>query len=135
MINVCFYIGQYPVRWTAQSALHFTPWQTCSFRHQLDVSGKHSGHAAIRREDYSLTFPPLYVARFSFIQLSELGCIERTEMPKLRNGSKGREHLNMSSLDGDSGILPLSYHGNHAPHGLEIYREYHPFMKSQYESH
>ena len=23
-----FYVAQYPVRWTAQSALHFTPWQT-----------------------------------------------------------------------------------------------------------
>ena len=23
--KVCFYIAQYPVRWTAQSALHFTP--------------------------------------------------------------------------------------------------------------
>ena len=31
-------------------------------------------HAAITREDYSLTFPPLCIARYSFIQLSELGC-------------------------------------------------------------
>ena len=23
--KVCFYIAQYPVRWTAQSALYFTP--------------------------------------------------------------------------------------------------------------
>ena len=36
----------------------FLPWQTCSFRHQLDFSGKHSSHAAITREDYSITFPP-----------------------------------------------------------------------------
>ena len=41
------YITQYPVRWTAQIALHFTPWQTCSFRHQLGFSGKHSSQAAI----------------------------------------------------------------------------------------
>ena len=29
------------------------PWQTCSFRHQLDFcfSGKHSSHAAIMRND------------------------------------------------------------------------------------
>ena len=25
-----FYIAQYPVCWTTQIALHFTPWQTCS---------------------------------------------------------------------------------------------------------
>ena len=58
--KVCFYIAQYPARYIAQSALHlclhFNPWQTCSFRHQLDFSGKHTGHAAITREDYSLTF-------------------------------------------------------------------------------
>ena len=46
--KVCFYntVAQYPVRWAAQSALHFTPWQTCSFRHQLNFSGKHFSHAA-----------------------------------------------------------------------------------------
>ena len=49
-VKVCFYIAQYPVRWTAQSALHFTPWQPCSFRHQLDFSGRHSSNATIRRE-------------------------------------------------------------------------------------
>ena len=55
----------YPVHWTAQSALHFTPpppRQTCSFRHQLDFCVKHSSDAAITREDYSLTFPPLSIA-------------------------------------------------------------------------
>ena len=51
--KVCFYIAQFPVLWTAQSALHFTP-QTCSFRHQLGFSGKHSSHASITRKDYSL---------------------------------------------------------------------------------
>ena len=44
-----------------------------SFRYQLDFSGKHSSHSEIRCKDYSLTFPPLSVARYSFIQLSELG--------------------------------------------------------------
>ena len=34
-----------------QSALHFTPWQTCSFRHKFDFPGTHSSHAAIRRKD------------------------------------------------------------------------------------
>ena len=46
-----FYIAQnraqYPIRRTTQSASHFTPWQTCSFWHELDFSGKHSSHAAI----------------------------------------------------------------------------------------
>ena len=46
------------------------PWQTCSFRHQFGFSGKHSSHAAITRNDYSLTFPPLSIARYSFIHLT-----------------------------------------------------------------
>ena len=46
-----FYTAQYPVRRTAQSALHSAPWQTCSFRHQLGFSGKHSSQAAITRND------------------------------------------------------------------------------------
>ena len=36
--------------YSAQSTLHFTPWQTCSFRHQFSFSGKNStisSHAAI----------------------------------------------------------------------------------------
>ena len=66
-------VAQYAVLWTAQCDLHFTPWQTCPFRHQLDFSEKHSSQAANRREDYSLTFPPLSIARYSLIQLSELG--------------------------------------------------------------
>ena len=51
----------------------FLLWQTCSFRHQLDFSGKHSSHAAIRREDYTFTFPPPPIAIYSFIQMSGLG--------------------------------------------------------------
>ena len=78
-LKVCFHIAQYPVHWTAQSALHFTPWQTCSFRHQLGFSGKHSSHAAITRNDYSLTCPPLSIAKYSFIQLSRLRHREENE--------------------------------------------------------
>ena len=61
-------------------ALYFTAWQTCSFRHQLGFSGRHSSQAAIMREDFSLTFPMLsYIASYSFIQLSELGENENTQ--------------------------------------------------------
>ena len=38
----------------------------------LGFSWKHSSHAAITRNDYSLTFPPLSIARYSCIQLSRL---------------------------------------------------------------
>ena len=51
---------------------HFLPWQTGSFRHQLGFSGKHSSHAAIMPEQWSLIFPPPSIARYWFIQLSGL---------------------------------------------------------------
>ena len=62
-VKVYFYIAQYPVHWTAQSHLHFTPGA---------FSGTHSSHAAITREDYSQIFPLLSIANYSFIQMSEL---------------------------------------------------------------
>ena len=42
-------------------------------------------HAAMR-VDYSITFPPMSIARYSFIQLRYLGV---NEIACLRNGSKG----------------------------------------------
>ena len=72
--NVCFYIAQYPVHWIAQSALHFTPWQTCSFRHNLKVSGKHSAILQLLREDYSLTFPSLSIAEWTVVSWRERKC-------------------------------------------------------------
>ena len=54
--------------------LFLPPRHACYFRHQLGFSGKRSSHATITHNDYSLTFPPLSIARYSFIQLvSELG--------------------------------------------------------------
>ena len=71
-VKVCFLIAQYPVRWTAQSALHFTPSRPVHSDANSNFLG--SVLAAITREDYSLKFPPLPIAaRYSFIQLSELG--------------------------------------------------------------
>ena len=59
-VKVRSYIARYPVRRTAQSALHFTSWQTCSFQSHLNFSGKHSATLQLH-EDYSFTFPPLSV--------------------------------------------------------------------------
>ena len=80
--KVCFYIAQYRVSTPLARSKRFTlflPWQTCSFRHQLGFSWKHSSQAAITRNDYSLTCPPLCIARYSFIQLSRLRCCEENE--------------------------------------------------------
>ena len=86
----------------------FLPWhynETCSLRHQLEFSGKHSSHAAITRNDYSPTFPS--ITRYSFIQLSELGCHGENENAQTsKTVAKGDS--NPGSLDCESSILPLS---------------------------
>ena len=47
-----FYIAQYPVRWTAQSASHFAfPDRPVHSDTVLGFSGKHSSQAAIMRQD------------------------------------------------------------------------------------
>ena len=105
-----FYIAQYLVRWTAQNALHFCPpWQTCSFRHQLGFSGKYSSdELQLRAKTKSLTCPPLSIARYSFIQLSQLERQWRErKCPLFETVAKGDS--NPGSLDCESGILPLSY--------------------------
>ena len=70
--NVWFYIALYPVRWTAQSALHFPPLADLFIPTPFSASLGSILAMQQLRNDYSLTFPPLSIARYSFIQLSRL---------------------------------------------------------------
>ena len=65
-----FYMVQYPGGWTVQSNLSpGRPVHSDTTRLLWEAFS----HAAITREDYSHIFPPLSIARYSFIiQLSEL---------------------------------------------------------------
>ena len=68
----------------AQSTLHFTPWQTCSFRHQVDFSWKdsvtlQSCATTIQSHD---TSPLLSTARYSFIKLNEQELMLRVHINK-----------------------------------------------------
>ena len=68
-----------PVCRIAQSALHSTPWHTCTFRHQLDFPGKHSACCNYYAKTIHSSFCILQyasIARYSFIQLRELGVVE-----------------------------------------------------------
>ena len=94
--RVCFYVAEYPV-WNRSTRFTLLP-PPLAFQHQLDFSGKHSSHAAITPEDYSLIFPQLYIARYSFIQLIELG--------REQNVAKG---IRTRALDCESGN-PLQSH-------------------------
>ena len=70
--KVWFYIALYPVRWTAQSALHFPPLTDLFIPTPFSASLGSILAMQQLRNDYSLTFPPLSIARYSFIQLSRL---------------------------------------------------------------
>ena len=69
-VKVWFYIALYPVSWTAQSALHFPPLADLFI--PTPFSASPGSILAMQRNDYSLIFPPLSMARYSFIQLSRL---------------------------------------------------------------
>ena len=105
-----FYTAQYPVRWTAQSALHFLPSLTDLFiPTPFSASpGSILAMQQLRATTKSLTFPPLSIARYSFIQLSQQGRQWREgKCPIFQTVAKGDS--NPGSLDCESGILPLSY--------------------------
>ena len=60
----------------------------------------------LRATTKSLTCPPLSIARYSFIQLSQLGRqLRERKCPIFETVAKG----DSNSLDCESGILPLSY--------------------------
>ena len=61
------------------------PVANYSFQQQLNFSGKYSATLQLLCKDYSMTFPPLYIARYLFIQLSELrqcGVNENAQLSK-----------------------------------------------------
>ena len=70
-----------------------TQKSTIQMRHKLDLSGKHSARLQLLREDYSLTFPPLSITRYSLIQPSQLG---RCGEEKYTNFEKGIQTLALS---------------------------------------
>ena len=84
-VKVWFYIALYPVRWTAQSALHSHPLADLFIPTPFSASLGSILAMQQLRNDYSLTFPPLSIARYSFIQLSRL---RRREMKENAQTSK-----------------------------------------------
>ena len=64
-VKVWFYIALHPVRWTAQSALHFPPLADLFIPTPFSASLGSILAMQQLRNDYSLTFPPLSIARYS----------------------------------------------------------------------
>ena len=101
-----FYRAQYPVRWTAQSTLHFLPSLTVHSDTNSASPGSILAMQELRATTKSLTFPPLSIARF--IQLSQQGRQWRErKCPIFETVAKG--FSNQGSLDCESGVLPQRY--------------------------
>ena len=55
---------------------------------QLDFSRKHLATLQLQRKDYSFTYSPVSIIKYSFIQLSKLKKYGVNKIAKLQNGSE-----------------------------------------------
>ena len=95
--KVISYIAQYPVLRTAQSALHFTSLADLFTQTPSQLLWEASSHMLqLMCEGCSYTNPPLSLARYLFIQLSEL---EQCRVKKLAQG------FNTAAQDSNPGPL------------------------------
>ena len=102
------YITQYPVLRTVQSTLHFSSLIDLFTRTPSRLLWEASSHMLqLMREGCSYTYPLLSIARYSFIQLSEL---EQCRVTKLAQGfNTAAQDLNLGSRSRESEALPLSH--------------------------
>ena len=102
------YIAQYPVLSIAQSALHFTSLTDLFTQTPSRLLWEASSHMLqLMREGCLYTYPPLSIARYSFIQLSEL---EQCRVKKLAQGfNTAAQDSNPGSRSRESNALPLSH--------------------------
>ena len=109
------YIAQYPVLRTVQSSLHFTSLTDLFTQTPSRLLLEASSHMLqLMREGCSHTYPPLSIARYSFIQLSEL---EQCRVKKLAQGFNATaQDSNPGSRSRESEILPLSHCVLHISH-------------------
>ena len=83
-VKASSYKARYPVLRTVQSPLHFTSLTDLFTQTPSRLLWKASSNMLqLMREDCSYTYPPLSIARYSFIQLSEL---EQCRVKKLAQG-------------------------------------------------
>ena len=102
------YIAQYPVLRTVQSALHFTSLTDLFTQTPSQLLWEASSHMLqLMRECCSYTYPPLSIASYSFIQLSEL---EQCRVKKLAQCfNTAAQDSNLGSRSRESEALPLSH--------------------------
>ena len=107
-VKASSYIAQYPVLRTIQSTLHFTSLTDLFTQSPSQLLWEASSHMLqLLHEGCSYTYPPLSIARYSFIQLSEL---EQCRVKKLAQGfNTAAQDSNLGSRSRESEALPLSH--------------------------
>ena len=107
-VKASCYIAQYPVFRTVHSALHFTSLTDLFTKTPSRLLWEASSHMLqLMREGCSYTYPPLSIARYSFIQLSEL---EQCRVKKLAQCfNTAAQDSNPGSRSRESEALPLSH--------------------------
>ena len=111
-VKASSYIAQYPVLRTIQIALHFTSLFTQTPSRLLWDESSHM--LQLMREGCSYTYPPLSIARYSFIQLSKLEQCRVNNLPQGFNTAA--QDSNPGSRSRESEALPLSHCGLHHVH-------------------
>ena len=101
-------IAQCPVLRTVQSALHFTSLTDLFTQTPYRLLWEASSHMLqLMREGWLYTYAPLSIARYSFIQLSEL---EQCKVKKLAQDlNTAAQDSNPGSRSRESEALPLSH--------------------------
>ena len=100
--------AQYPALRTVQSALHFTSLTDLFTQTPSRLLWDPSSHMLqLMREGCSYTYPPLSIARYSFIQLSELEQCRVKQLVQYFNTAA--QDSNQVSRSRESETLPLSH--------------------------
>ena len=100
------YIAQYPILRIAQSDLHLMSLADLFNQTPSQLLWEASSHMLqLMREGCLYTYPPLYISRYSVIQLSELKqCIVKTNW-----FNTAAQYSNLGPLSRKSEALPLSH--------------------------
>ena len=95
--------------WDCSKRFTIHPWQTCSFQHHFDFSGKHPATLQLLREDIRSDFHLcMWPGRaYSFIQLSEL--LQRGMNEFAKTSRRQREYSNPGSLNWNFNVMMFSY--------------------------
>ena len=106
-VKASSYITQYPVLRIAQSALYFTSLKDLFIQKPSRLLWEASSHMLqLMREGCSYTYPPLPIARYSLIQLSELEQCREKQLAQDFNTAAQDSKPGSSSQEYE--ILPLS---------------------------